>query len=123
MFVVGIAGADCLLDRPKRSADTLPLLTAGNYGQVDDIALGSVVTPPTRHRARPALNVKLLLMRGNIALGAIDAMVELLQGQAPVMRIDPQKPGYLMTLVQGAVRDAIPSYDPLHREPCNDIDD
>lgn len=60
--------------------------------------------------------------RGNIALGAIDAMVELLQGQAPMMRLDPQKLGYLMTVVQGAVRDAIPSYDPLHHGACNDGD-
>jgi len=60
--------------------------------------------------------------RGNIALGAIDAVVELLQGQAPMLRIDPAKLGYLMVVVQGAVRDAIPSYAPLHGGACNDMD-
>jgi hypothetical protein len=61
--------------------------------------------------------------RGNIALGAMDAMVELLQGHSPGLRLDPVKMGYLMTVVQGAVRDAIPSYSPLHYGPSNDTGD
>lgn len=58
--------------------------------------------------------------RANIALGALDALHDLLAGQDPLCKIDPGSFIYLFGIVGDACRDAIPNGWPKHGAAVND---
>ncbi len=57
------------------------------------------------------------------ALDSMEGLLDLLDGRAPGMTIDPEGIAALLRLIHAATKQAIPSGMPLHKRAANDMGD
>ena len=58
--------------------------------------------------------------RAALAIGAMDGLATLVEGQTPGITLDPETLGPLIRLVMSAAIDALPRHSPLHPASDND---
>jgi hypothetical protein len=61
--------------------------------------------------------------KANLALGAMDALHDLIASRDPLSSIQPEPLSYILQLVIDAARDAIPNGHPKHGRAANEGED